>query len=55
MPQEKDLTQGNLISTLLLFAFPYIIANFLQVTVQPWSSPCMNHARMNEDMAQTMS
>ena len=30
MPQEKDLTQGNLISTLLLFAFPYIIANFLQ-------------------------
>ncbi|MBR6163036.1 MATE family efflux transporter [bacterium] len=26
----KDLTQGNLLKTLLLFAFPYIVANFLQ-------------------------
>lgn len=30
MPQEKDLTQGNLVSTLLLFALPYIAANLLQ-------------------------
>ncbi|MBQ8636092.1 MATE family efflux transporter, partial [bacterium] len=30
MAQEKDLTQGNLVSTLLMFALPYIGANFLQ-------------------------
>ncbi len=30
MPQEKDLTQGNLLSTLLFFALPFIAANFLQ-------------------------
>ena len=30
MAQEKDLTQGNLTSTLLMFALPYIGANFLQ-------------------------
>ncbi|MBE7705496.1 MAG: MATE family efflux transporter [Cyanobacteria bacterium SIG29] len=30
MNTEKDLTQGNLVQTLLLFALPYIGANFLQ-------------------------
>lgn len=30
MTVEKDLTKGNLIKTLLLFALPYIGANFLQ-------------------------
>ena len=30
MSSEKDLTQGNLITTLLMFALPYIGANFLQ-------------------------
>ncbi len=30
MPNQKDLTQGNLINTLLMFALPYIGANFLQ-------------------------
>ena len=30
MAQEKDLTQGNLITTLLTFALPYIGANFMQ-------------------------
>ena len=30
MPQEKDLTQGNLVTTLLTFAMPYIAANFMQ-------------------------
>lgn len=30
MSQQKDLTQGNLVKTLLLFALPYIGANFLQ-------------------------
>ena len=30
MSQQRDLTQGNLIQTLLLFALPYIGANFLQ-------------------------
>ena len=30
MAEEKDLTQGNLTKTLLLFALPYIGANFLQ-------------------------
>ncbi len=30
MAQEKDLSQGNLVSVLLLFALPYIGANFIQ-------------------------
>lgn len=30
MAEQKDLTQGNLSKTLLLFALPYIAANFLQ-------------------------
>ena len=30
MATEKDLTQGNLVTTLLMFALPYIGANFLQ-------------------------
>ena len=30
MAEEKDLTQGDLTKTLLLFALPYIGANFLQ-------------------------
>lgn len=30
MTAQKDLTQGNLVSTLLLFALPFIGANFLQ-------------------------
>ena len=30
MAQEKDLTQGGLVHTLLLFALPYIGANFIQ-------------------------
>lgn len=30
MSSQKDLTQGNLVQTLLLFALPYIGANFLQ-------------------------
>ena len=30
MSSEKDLTQGNLITTLLMFALPYVGANFLQ-------------------------
>lgn len=30
MAEQKDLTSGNLVSTLLLFALPYIGANFLQ-------------------------
>ncbi len=30
MSEQKDLTQGNLLSTLLMFALPYIGANFLQ-------------------------
>lgn len=30
MAEEKDLTKGNLLSTLLMFALPYIGANFLQ-------------------------
>lgn len=30
MPKEKDLTQGNIVKTLLLFALPFIAANFLQ-------------------------
>ena len=30
MSVQKDLTQGNLVKTLLLFALPYIGANFLQ-------------------------
>ncbi len=30
MTAEKDLTQGNLVTTLLMFALPYVGANFLQ-------------------------
>lgn len=30
MATEKDLTQGNLVTTLLMFALPYVGANFLQ-------------------------
>ncbi|MBQ9245173.1 MATE family efflux transporter [bacterium] len=30
MSEQKDLTQGNLITTLLTFALPYVGANFLQ-------------------------
>ena len=30
MASQTDLTQGNLIKTLLLFALPYVAANFLQ-------------------------
>lgn len=30
MAEQKDLTQGNLIKTLLMFALPFIGANFLQ-------------------------
>lgn len=30
MSEQKDLTQGNLLSTLLMFALPYVGANFLQ-------------------------
>ncbi len=30
MASQKDLTQGNLVKTLLLFAIPYVAANFLQ-------------------------
>ena len=30
MAEQQDLTQGNLVKTLLLFALPYIGANFLQ-------------------------
>ncbi len=30
MSVQKDLTQGNLITTLLMFALPYVAANFLQ-------------------------
>lgn len=30
MAIEKDLTKGNLVSTLLMFALPYILANFFQ-------------------------
>ena len=30
MAEQKDLTQGNLITTLLLFALPYVGANFMQ-------------------------
>ncbi len=30
MTSQKDLTKGNLVSTLLMFALPYIGANFLQ-------------------------
>ena len=30
MAEQKDLTQGNLTKTLLSFALPYVMANFLQ-------------------------
>lgn len=30
MSSQKDLTQGNLVKTLLTFALPYVAANFLQ-------------------------
>lgn len=32
MALERDLTKGNLSTTLLLFALPYIAANFMQPT-----------------------